>query len=205
MNVSNKTLGLFLVAAIVVSVGGTFFSLDKLDDFSSTGYASGGSGDVNLVIDTSLSIVLTDNGIDFGTCLLTGGTMTFDSSLDDDGVNNSACTAGTFPDSMTIENDGNVVANITVQTDALLVDEYDFATGSSMEFKSEADESPCGDVVAWTTFATKAVDQTVCDNFKTAAAEDSFDFFIRITLPDTTLEKTASDNKMGLTFTAVTA
>ncbi|MBN1175310.1 hypothetical protein JXA48_01565, partial [Candidatus Woesearchaeota archaeon] len=99
MDISNKTLGLLLVAAIVVSVGGTFFSLDKLNGFSSTGFAANEAGSVNLTINSTMSIKMNDSGIDFGTCTVTGF-MTFDSNLTGGTANNSNCN-GTFPDYMT--------------------------------------------------------------------------------------------------------
>jgi hypothetical protein len=200
---SNKSLIIMGVAVLAISIFGTSISLNLIDGLSNVGYVPSDTGTVNLVIDTSLSIKLTDNAINFGTCLLTGGTMTFDSNLTDDGVNNSACD-GTFPDFMTVENDGNVEVNVTVQTDALLTDEYDFATSSSMKFYSKSNESDCGTVVpTWTDFAINATDYTVCENFKTADAEDSFNFYIKITLPDTAAAGD-SDGSLGLLFTAST-
>ncbi|MCF7799319.1 hypothetical protein K9M74_05445, partial [Candidatus Woesearchaeota archaeon] len=77
MDISNKTLGLLLVAAIVVSVGGTLMSLNQLESVSPTGFATTGSGTVDLDIGSYVAIVVDDTAINFGTCTLvdTGNTL----------------------------------------------------------------------------------------------------------------------------------
>ncbi len=119
MDLSNKTLGLLLVAAIVISIGGTIISLNKLDAVSTTGYAVQ-SGTVTLNVPEALSIVLTNASIDFGDCMIntTRGFNFVDSSLDVTGANNAECD-GTldFPDSIVVRNDGNVNANVSVRSD----------------------------------------------------------------------------------------
>ena len=203
MDVSNKTLGLLLVAAIVVSIGGTFFSLEKLDGVSTTGHASSDAGQVDLQINTTISIAVTDNVIDFGTCTLSGGTMTFDSNATAGTGDNTACN-GTFPDFMTVQNDGNVIANVSVEVDSLPTTEYANAPGATLEFKTaNASSRPgCGFISGWTTFAGIGPGTTyaACDVLDTDNAGDQFDFYTRITLPDTAVD--ADDSSMGLTFRA---
>jgi len=199
MDISNKTLGLLLVAAIVVSVGGTFFSLDKLDGFSTTGYATDGTGAVNLSINTSVSIKMNDSVIDFGTCTIPSGGATFSSNNTAASANNTYCN-GTFPDLMTVENDGNTNADVVVSVDGTPSGIYANAATASMDFKTESVGSGCATPHDWTTFVSAGTDYSACGNLTTPTDSDQFNFYVRLTLPDTATNN--GDTSMGITFTA---
>lgn len=72
MENTNKTLALLLVAAIVVSLGGTMISLEKLGQISITGKATT-SGTATIEINSTYIVDLTDNTIDFGSGSLAEG------------------------------------------------------------------------------------------------------------------------------------
>ena len=66
--ISNKTLTILLVIAIAVSLGGAFTSLSRLAAISAlpiTGFATSGTGKVNLSITETTSVAISGN-IDFG-------------------------------------------------------------------------------------------------------------------------------------------
>jgi hypothetical protein len=132
--------------------------------------------------------------------------MTFDSNASAVTGDNPACN-GTFPDKMTVENDGNIIANVSVEIDNLPITEYLNAAGAILEFKTaNASTRPgCGVVSGWTTFAATGPGTTydACGNLNTDNANDRFDFYARITMPDTAVD--ADDSSMGLTFRATTA
>ena len=69
--ISNTGLVLLVVAAIVVSIGGTIFSISKIGQQPSniiiTGLATSGIGTANLTVDTTASITLADDAINLGT------------------------------------------------------------------------------------------------------------------------------------------
>jgi len=65
-DISNRTVALLLVAAIVVSLGATVFTLSKLDRLTVTGRATD-TGNVSLIVDTDESFILTYDVLDFGT------------------------------------------------------------------------------------------------------------------------------------------
>lgn len=206
MDISNKTLGLLLVAAIVVSVGGTFFSLDKINGFSTTGYASqSGLGDVNLSINSTVSIVMFDNIIDFGTCNLVTTPMTFDSSLDDTDAHLSNCSlSGSFPDHLTVENDGNSFANVTVAVNAIPATVYnDPGASAALAFQTVGTSGRSGcsasDDQAWTTMAA-ATSENACANLTYVDTADRFDLDVRVTLENTATTK--GSDSMRFTFTA---
>lgn len=73
--ISNRSLAVLLVVAIVVSIGGTFMSLSKLnqaptaiyiDSGSPTGYATNPSGNTTVTITTSSELTFTVGTIAFG-------------------------------------------------------------------------------------------------------------------------------------------
>lgn len=112
MSVSNKTLAVMLLAAIVVSLGGTFISLNKLGSISTTGYQTFGTVELN--ISTSLSITTDGTNIDFGACSL--GTdaagITINSETAQGNVADS-CADYVTPTYISIRNNGNLNAEVT--------------------------------------------------------------------------------------------
>ncbi|MEK6967815.1 MAG: hypothetical protein AABX51_04245 [Nanoarchaeota archaeon] len=123
-DISNKTLALLLVAAIVVSLGGLFISLDRLGRIQQlggsgfTGFAvsnfSQGRSNVSISNVIAMSIHQDPNNenlIDFQTCTIPqlGRSNVSSNSTNSGGF----CTDGSgdidnFPDNLTIRNDGNV-------------------------------------------------------------------------------------------------
>lgn len=205
MDLSNKTLGLLLVAAIVISIGGTIISLNRLDGISTTGFATqNDTGQVVLTVPNSLSITLLNNTIDFGSCLIntTQGYTVVDSALNGSGADNDDCSnTGTFPEYLVLDNDGNVNANVSVRTDA---------NGTSM-FNTQASwiaynvingsEPGCanGIVNGYTNFtSTGAVDYQICDNLTFDNGNDEVNISIKSFLDSTS----TSGGTLNLTFVA---
>lgn len=185
MDISNKTLGLLLVAAIVVSVGGTFLSLQQLGSLSATGYATSDTGLVNLTVEEVLSIELIDSVIDFGQCTPHHtDDITVDSSLAAGAVNNSACSAtGAFPDYLRLRNAGNVHACVDMQTDRNADDLFGTDGVSSIWYKVENATAPgCAGTMqdAYNQLTlTGANDYPVCTNLTAIASFNQIDFFIQ--------------------------
>jgi hypothetical protein len=65
-DISNKMLSIFLFIAIAVSLAGFMLSLNKIDAFSGRATAND-FGAANFTINSSVSVVFTQNIIDFGT------------------------------------------------------------------------------------------------------------------------------------------
>ena len=137
--ISNRTLAILMVVAILVSLGGLFLSLDRLSKLQAgvppgiTTFATTGAGRANVSVAPTISIILDDNTINFGTCTLTAGA--YDLELQSNWTCNggascnsmnitSATTGGTCansdsaPANISIRNDGNVDINVTVATTA---------------------------------------------------------------------------------------
>jgi hypothetical protein len=78
MDISNKTLALFLVGAIILSLGGTIISLNKISQITGpTGFATTGTGKVNLTILSATDISLQNASIDFGTGVVNASVCSF--------------------------------------------------------------------------------------------------------------------------------
>jgi len=119
-DLSNKALALLLLVAIVVSIGGTMVSLNRLSALqAATGFVvqTSDTGNTNFTIGTQLSIRFLQSTTNFGTGYVnvTGGNSFCRISTIDAAVNNSGC-AGNFQigSNLTVENDGNQVVNVSL-------------------------------------------------------------------------------------------
>lgn len=195
MEVTNKTLGLLLIAAIVVSLGGTFVSLNKLGGVSTTGYATNNeTGTVTLTVDTALSILVSDNNINFGSCTPQAVNIFLDSELGAGGVNNTYCTGGTFPDRLVIDNDGNIDANVTVRSTHNGTTMFDTQGGLAYKIANESGNEGCYGAQVQTTYlnftVTNSTDPTYkyggCSNLSYVDGNDEIAMFAQIMLPPST-------------------
>lgn len=142
--IGNGTLAVLVIAALVVSIVGTFVLSSKLSmvSFMGTGFvANNQSGQVNLTIDKTISINLTDTGIDFGSGIINTGISSGScDSADGTQINNSfngnGCNTTTEGDKMSIWNDGNVMINISVNS-----------THNAMQFFCEGNTSNCAELI----------------------------------------------------------
>ncbi len=97
--ISNSTLALMVVAAILVSVFGSFLSLSKLNQLDgATGYATSATGKANLTVSAESSIsIATDDVIELGTLAV-----------------NETNTSDILNDWWTIENTGGVNVSVSL-------------------------------------------------------------------------------------------
>ena len=134
-DLSNKSLAVFLLAVMVISLGGTFLVLNRIGSSSITGYASSVSGTVNLSVSQSVSITTTDgNLVNFGTCLPSSGNgVTTNVTSDVLEQTGTACT-GFTQSNISVRNDGNVNASVTINASA--VGKADNASGAFLSSTS---------------------------------------------------------------------
>lgn len=113
MDISNRALAMFLLAAIVVTLGGTIVSLNKLDAVSTTGFATTDTGNVSVTVGSTTSITL-DNNFDynFGTCTPSTSVLTHVNTHNTE--NSSICTGSDGNQPLYVRNDGNVDVNVTI-------------------------------------------------------------------------------------------
>ena len=67
--ISNSTVALLVIAAILLSITGSLLSLTKLREIAATGYASSGVGKANLTVPANVDITVVDDIIELGTVL----------------------------------------------------------------------------------------------------------------------------------------
>jgi hypothetical protein len=196
MDISNRTLGLLLIAAIVVSIGSTFFVLDNMsDNVVITGYLTSDDGNVSLDIKSFISIDVVDTSIDFGECTLNtshpSNTTTFDSSLASSTINNTLCDMTWDSDFISVENDGTINVNLTVVSNATANSTYVNTAGSATtksqyNVKVADNESSSCVGTLQSTYATLGTSPVnLCDDFSYADTSDLLNVYARVVIDNT--------------------
>ncbi|MBU1850616.1 MAG: hypothetical protein KKH40_07850, partial [Nanoarchaeota archaeon] len=121
MDTTNKTLALLLVAAIVISLGGTMVSLNKLGEFQLsgvTGRAVTTSGLTNLSVTATFVVNLTTTAVDFGDGSLADGYAVCSLNSDTGAILPVNCGTWSFAkQNFTMENVGSDAINITIDSE----------------------------------------------------------------------------------------
>jgi hypothetical protein len=124
VNISNKTLAYILSLTIVISLVSTVSVLHKLDSSGQglTGRAQSDQGNVSLVVQSTLSILLLNDTINFGTgyvndsCVAGANNATlYAGATYNDTENHDCWTASETPTCIHLENDGNRNLSVTVR------------------------------------------------------------------------------------------
>jgi hypothetical protein len=205
----NKGIITLLVAAIVVSVGSTLISLDRLSSIGGiTGFATTQQGTVIFNVNESLSITLIDNEVDFGECLLntsTGGMITYDSDVQWGNTDtNYNCTglSAVGGDFMILENSGNVDAQINISASSTGADFIDASSGrGSLWFKGNnyLVGSCASGLVSTFTNISATTPYNICGNLTAQATQNQMSIYYRLILPGDT---PAGSKTNTITFTA---
>jgi hypothetical protein len=136
--VSNKTLALFIIVTVIVSLGGTLLSLNKLQELSqlkryvvSTKEVTGlASGQVELTLSSNMSCNV-DSNVTFGSAGQPSGTITISTNSTNAGSNFTNCVASAACQGLQINNTGNV--NILVAFNSS-VDGSGLVAGAASDF-----------------------------------------------------------------------
>jgi len=204
--ITNKFLIILLIIAMITSLGGTFISLGKLGKIEIpyiTGHAETDTGEVKIQIASLLSIsIVGDGSVDYGTCWppISGGKY-FDSTqnLYNPGTP-GFCNVESWPQGITVMNDGNIHANVTVQTDDW---ELVSAANTSLWFKTynSSTDPGCFGAHDWTNFTQINTEYPGCDNLTNFAgpSRDKFDTAFRIWVPSIAAP---GEDTATITFTA---
>lgn len=216
MSVSNKTLAVMLLAAIVVSLGGTFISLNRLGTAGSpTGHAINPQGNVSLDINSSLSITTIDNHeIDFGMCVLgpDSAGITINSNRTESTAN---CANGGTVNPIIVRNNGNINAIITVQSAKVGTSQGGTflntgSTNSSLQYRVTNTsrhvtyEGGCISGLgssAYATFATAGAEYGICNNLQSHGVRNSVEVDFQIVIPTAA----ARGDNVTITFSAAEA
>lgn len=202
MDISNKTLATLVVAAIVVSIGGTLISLNQIGTTGPIGVtgAATGSGHVDLDIQIDTTINMTANTINFGAGAVSGG---YPFATLDSATGSATHWNGTFAAQfLTIQNDGNVELNITFKSDE---DAAAFIGGTNPVFNYTVINDETGSCANLATAQSDVEiapsDNFVCGNLNMSNTADAINLSIGLKIPnDATATQTAT-----FTFTSTEA
>ena len=190
--ISNKTLAILLIAAIVISLGGTLISLNRLARIRApiTGFATTDTAGVNLTISSLAEVNFTIDEINWGTGTVVSGktSCTLDSySNPIDTVNCSSFTAQ--PDGLVLENIGNknVTLNITTGKTAAT---FPGGTNPVYQFNvSDKDPNSCAgswEIVQGAWQDAQVTNLSICNEtngFGSEAANDELYIDVRVVIP----------------------
>ncbi len=209
MDMSNKSLALILVVAIVVSLGGTIISLNKLSQLGITGLAPTDTGTANLTISSQIHINFDVNNVNFGSGYIDGGVGTC--VLDTNGTSNSSpdnnCAGFTLnPSPFLINNTGNQDVSLELRS-SYVASNYTGGTGA--EFQWWLDDGPGESATVcdsenptgfngWSD--VNNTDHTVCTNFNYESDRDTLELHVRVLIPDDATE-IGTERKATITAT----
>ena len=192
MDVSNKTLAMFLVAAVVVSLVGTIISLNKLGTLTTTGYATG-TGRVELNVSTTTSIKFVLNTVNWSTGSVNSSGY-WNCTLTTVGGHTAGCNGfNTWNESLVIENDGStILSNVQVNSSA---GNTTFPGGTQvyggplfMWNFSQNETSSCGSLLGsatWVDVNTSGVGTLVCQGLDFLDANDTIRVGLYVNIPYT--------------------
>lgn len=215
--ISNKTLVSLLVVAIVVSLGGTFLTLDKIGQTNLIiGEATTSSeGTTSFNVSTVTELTLQTTTIDWGSGYINGTAS--NCTLDSEGTVDSGCVGFSAQNTgFLIENTGNQNLSVQVNSSA---DASSFIGGDNPAFQykvepnsvaGQSGESSTQDTVAscsdsWTPSSYTSVGTTaeyICGSstafpMSPAAEEDAAVMDLKISIPD---NAPAESNSAAITF-----
>ncbi len=213
MDLSNKALAVLLLIAIAASIGGTLISLSHLDGI--TGHATDTStGEINFTINNQFSIRFVNNAVMFGTGYVnstdcTMGTNATPPSFDADGCSGFNETVNAT--NLTIENDGNIRANVSLNFSSNATG-FIGGTNPSFQYRVYNHESgSCVTVGNGTSFQevgvgigstasndTNLTGSRICTNLNFTDASDLLGIAVWIRIP-----QTASSGSHRVTITAI--
>ena len=185
-DISNKALAGLLIAAIVISISGTMMVINKNGGL--TGFATQQNASASVNISGVVSIKLNTNSINFGTGSVTPGQTYCNISqiASTAAFDETPASCGTWSNvtgSISLENDGNVNANITVKSTK---NATDFVGGTSPGLFSQAanDEASSCNLGLQSNFTTlDTIARSFCQRLQYGDALDSLKFGIKIKIP----------------------
>ena len=221
--VTNRTLAILLVCAIMISLAGTVVSLGRLKNIYApiTGFASvNDSGSVLYYITVNAAIEFDDNEIDFGSGYTSGGSCTMNINASVGNVlrqDSAQCMEdwGTFASGseypFVIENYGNMDLNVSITSDS---NASTFIGGTGPGFFWQAGQNETGSCND-TTFvglndwvAIAASDETpLCPNLTWGVddTQNSIALGIKVVIPETAgsrgVQKNATITVLGTAIT----
>jgi hypothetical protein len=189
MEISNRTLAVLLVAAIVLSVGGAMLTVAKLGDLVSilpisgiTGF--GVTGVVNVSLQPTATLNVSQTYVDFGvgtvTALRTAALL-----ISDNYSTNWTAYGAYAPRPLRVMNVGNVNLSVSVIADKNAATFFGGGTGSSIQFNATNNgTNACSGTirVAMTEISSSAT-QYICSELQDAYNQNEVNVYTRLYIP----------------------
>ncbi len=199
--ISNKTLAILVVAAIVVTLGGTMLVLRQGPSVTLTGLYTTQQGTAAFNVSEVVSIKINQNSINFGEGYV-NESDTF-CTMDSTGAHTKACAGswdGPSNAGFLIENNGNVDCQVAIN--ASTATEFVGGTATTPQYNFQSSNSETGSCVSglvttWTAFSHSG--QTICSDLKYQENSDEIRVDVQVTVPN---DATPGQHTDTVTFTA---
>ncbi|MBN1503330.1 hypothetical protein JW930_07360 [Candidatus Woesearchaeota archaeon] len=202
-DISNRTLALLLIIALVISFGGTIVSLNRLSKISlpgivpTTGRGTTEYGSTNITVLNALSIRLVENSVDFGvgrvnettTCANQGfaNMVSGNSAYDDEGDCWIESTGGSPTTGFIVENDGNINASVSIRgpTNAHFFESYSGSNPYGLWWRANASDNGCAGSRNDSVYIQFDQNETLCTNvmWDGTVNDDTLAVMVNLTIP----------------------
>ncbi len=188
MDVSNRTIAILLFLAMAVSLAGTLVAVAKMNSLSMSGYATNPNATAQLTIANTLSIKFSVASIDWGSGYVNGSANECNLTTSDVGAAPYGGCVGFVdpaPAPLRLENDGNVVANVTVklnQTPGTWIGDGSAQAWINVQ-EGEAGSCTLNLLTGLTSISTTPV--TICERFQYANTNDELTLGMKVLVPNT--------------------
>ena len=192
---SNRTLAYLLLITLVISLGGTFISLNQLGNVGQpkiSGSATSATGTGSLTTGSSLGLTLITSSIQFGTCYPGAGNTTVVRSNDttNNGTGDSRCTfAGPAanPQNFTVENSGTQGINVSLQSNSIQLTGGTYNQSLWFAYVNATNSPGCYKAglahATWWNITTVATDNQTCANLSAGASNKRIWVFLQLYIP----------------------
>ena len=198
MEISNKLLAIFLVAAVAISLFGTIISLDKINRLaklpqtSSTGFVATASGQAQLYINSTTAIRFTVSTINWSTGTVNSTGSQQNCTMNTMSANSQDCVGfATVSAPLILENSGS--ANITLLQLAANATAAQFIGGGvdhgGPQFMYVVGNNASGSCSAglypttWINMNITGQEQTICTNYNSVDGLDTMNISLKVNIP----------------------
>lgn len=209
-DISNRTLATLLIAAIVVSLGGTLLSLNRLQE-GVTGNAQLDTGTASVTVQQAVSIILQNPpgaDVDFGTgrvnasksgCSQRAQLLALDTGYSDVGDCWLEIAQSTPPTGWVVENDGNLNASVNIRgpSETSFFSSYPGTYPDILRWRVNVSDNGCliDRNESWSAFDWNS---TACNQlpWDEGQYDDDFSVEVNLTVPSDLVSSTYSDSNI---------
>lgn len=201
MEISNKFLVIVLIIAIVVSLGGTFLNVERVNQLSKFMGLSGYDvySYVNVTLSNLTAINVTDTSCNFGTGYINATKTT--ALLESNGTSINWSAGAITPGSIVVRNDGNRNVSLTLIAGKNITGFYGTGCNTSSpacEYKfwsteNKTDTCSGGTLTAYPGFVLNGSNESVCTVMRYEDDKDAINILCHLLLSQDILTGSKSD------------